>query len=345
MRPISVAVIGAGFWGRNLIRNLSAMPDASLAYVCDLDEARLAALADMAPGAVRTTRLEDVLRDSTVSAVVVATPAESHRDVSVRCLEAGKHLFVEKPLATSRLDAERIVRAASERALTLMVGHLFLFDPAIERCIGLVKARAIGDVRYAHSLRTSMAGTARLDTNIVWDALIHDAYVLTAMMGSAPERVLVNGRGYLSELEDVAFATFDFGDGVLAQCYASWYALEKARRLTIVGSLGILHLDEFAEPRLMFHNRRYVPSEHRDPRGRTRWDWVDEGSEAPPVETGQPLRRECDHFLECLRTGATPRTSGDAALQAVAIIEACQRSLASGGGWTPVEATGLGVRP
>ena len=334
--PTSVAVIGAGFWGKNLIRNLASTPNARLAYVCDLDAARLAAAADIAPAATCTSNLADLLADRSLDAVVVATPAESHRAVAVACLDAGKHLFVEKPLATARGDAEAIITAAEARGRVLMVGHLFMYDPAVRSCIELVRDNQVGDIRYINSVRTSMAGLARLDTNIVWDALIHDAYILTALVGHQPARVLVNGQGYLSPLEDVAFATFDFGGGILAQCYASWYALEKARRLTVVGSHGIMHLDEFAAPKLAFYKRRYVQSDLVDPQGRRRWEWVDDGMEAPAIGEGQPLSLELEHFLECVRTGAPPRTGGADALRAVDIIEACQASLAAGGGWTPV---------
>lgn len=336
MSDVGVAVIGAGFWGRNLVRNLATLPGARLAYVCDLDAARLAAAAELAPHAVRTSDLHAILSDPSVSAVAVATPAESHREISVACLEAGKHVFVEKPIATNRRDAEAIIDAARRRRLTLMVGHLFLYDPAVSRAIDLARGGKVGGLRYVNSVRTSMAGTARLDTSIVWDALIHDAYVLTALVGRPPLRVLVNGRGYLSELEDVAFATFDFGEGLLAQCYCSWYALEKARRLTVVGERGILHLDEFADPKLAYHDRRYVASGEFDPQGRPRWKWVDEGTEVPTLAPGQPLRLECEHFLDCVRTGARPRTSGEDALEAVMIVEACQASLAADGAWAPV---------
>jgi predicted dehydrogenase len=182
-----------------------------------------------------------------------------------------------------------------------------------------------------------MGGTARLDTNIVWDALIHDAYILTALQGRPPFRVQANGRGYLSELADVVFATFDFGENVLADCYTSWYALEKARRLTMIGSEGILHLDEFAKPKLVYYRRRYVRSSAVDPRGRVRWQWVDEGQEPQVLEEGEPLRLECEHFLECVRTRTKPRTDGVSALLAVEIIEGCQASLSADGAWVILE--------
>lgn len=333
---IGVAVVGAGFWGKNLVRNFAAIEAANLAWICDLDPVRLDAAAELAPAARPTTALADVLGDAAVQAVAVATPAEAHRDVSLACLHAGKHLFVEKPLATCTADATPIIDEAAARRLTLMVGHLFLYDPGVLRLIELVNGGRAGSIRYITSVRTSMSGTARLDTNIAWDALIHDAYVMTALVGRRPGRVLVNGRGYLSSLEDVAFATFDFGDGVLAQIYASWYALEKARKITVVGSDGILHLDEFADLRLAFYDRKYVRGATTDPRGRARWEWVDGGVEPQPLPPIQPLRAECEDFLACVRAGRTPKTSGREALQALQVVEACQRSLASDGAWAEV---------
>ena len=334
---VSVAVVGAGYWGPNLIRNFANMPGCLLVAVCDLDAARLIAIKEKYPGVRTTTRLDEVLSDSKIDAVAVATPAESHRQVAEACLRAGKHVYVEKPLAASGQDAEAIVRTAQETGRILMVGHLFMYDPGIRRLVELVRGGKVGEVRYITSVRTSMGGTARLDTNIVWDALIHDAYILTALRGWPPMRVQANGRGYLSELEDVVFATFDFGEKVLAHCYASWYALEKARRLTIVGSEGILHLDEFADPKLVYYRRRYVRSEAQDPKGRPRWQWMDEGQEPQVLEDGEPLRLECDHFLKCVRMRSKPETDGAAALLAIEVIEACQASLKADGAWIAVE--------
>jgi UDP-2-acetamido-3-amino-2,3-dideoxy-glucuronate N-acetyltransferase len=337
MSAVAVAVVGGGYWGTNLIRNLASLPTAHLAYVCDLDPACLEAVTRKYPSVQVTQSLADVLSDTSVRAVVVATPAESHRAVGQACLEAGKDVFVEKPLATCKEDAQAIVNLAGTMNRILMVGHLFMYDPSIRKTIELVQGGKVGDVRYITGVRTSMGGTARLDTNIVWDALIHDAYILTALEGRPPLRVQANGRGYLSELEDVVFATLDFGDKVLADCYASWYALEKARRLTIVGTEGILHLDEFADPKLIYYRRRYVRSTVEDLKGRPRWHWVDEGQEPQALENAEPLRIECEHFIECVRTCTQPNTNGQAALLAVKIIEACQSSLVADGAWVTVE--------
>lgn len=337
MNKTVVAIVGAGYWGTNLIRNFASLPDAHLAYVCDLDPARLKTVAQEYPSVQVTPSLADVLADPAVQAMVVATPAETHREISESCLKAGKDVFAEKPLATSRKDARAIIDVAEASGRILMVGHLFLYAPAIERTIELVQGGKVGEVRYITGTRTSMGGTARLDTSIVWDALIHDAYILTALQGQPPLRVQANGRGYLSNLEDVVFATFDFGKKVLADCYVSWYALEKARRLTIIGSDGILHLDELADPKLVYFRRYYVQGNELDPQGRRRWQWVDEGQEPQALGEGEPLRLECEHFLECVRTRAKPRTGGADALSAIEIIEACQASLAADGAWTKVE--------
>ena len=336
MPAVGIAVVGAGYWGPNLIRNFASLPECRLAAVCDLDAGRLAAVAQKHPGVRTTTRLEDVLADPEIAAVAIATPAESHRSVAEACLAAGKHVYVEKPLAASGRDAEAIVDAAEVAGRVLMTGHLFLYDTAVAQLITLAQAGAIGKLRYAHGVRTSMAGTARLDTNIIWDALVHDAYILPALFGRPPRRVLAVGQGYLSSLEDVAFVTFDFGDGALAQVYVSWYALEKARRITVIGSDAILAYDDLAETKLVRYARRYEQSGDRDPQGRLRWHWRDDGGQAVDLPKAESLRTECQHFIACVAHGKPPRTDGRAGLVTVRVLEACQRSLAAGGAWVEV---------
>jgi UDP-2-acetamido-3-amino-2,3-dideoxy-glucuronate N-acetyltransferase len=297
----------------------------------------LAAATEKYPGIRATTRLEEVLSDFEIGAVAIATPAATHRQVAESCLRRGKHVYVEKPLAANSRDAESIVRTAGDTGRILMVGHLFLYDPAVAQLINLVREGAIGQLRYVHAIRTSMSGTARLDTNILWDALIHDAYILPALLGRLPRRVLAVGQGYLSpDLEDVAFVTFDFGDGALAHVYVSWYALEKARRMTVVGSKSILAYDDLVHPRLTLYARHYEQSQDRDPQGRPHWRWRDGGGHAVDVVTAEPLRQECQQFIECVATGIPPRTDGQAGLDAVRVLEACQRSLEMGNTWVEV---------
>ena len=334
---VSVAVVGAGYWGPNLVRNFATLPGCRLATVCDVDATRLAALTEEYPGLSTTTNLDGILSDPAIDAVAVATPAESHRSVAEACLRAGKHVFVEKPLAASSHDAECLVRTANEIDRILMVGHLFLYDQAVSRLIEMARAGAVGQIRYVTGVRTSMAGTARLDTNIVWDALIHDSYILPALFGHLPQRVLAVGASYLSPgLEDVAFVTFDFGDGALAHVYVSWYALEKSRNITVVGSQAMMAYDGLSNESLVLYARRYERSSERDPQGRFRWHWRDEGGQPVDIAPAEPLRAECQHFVECVSRGRRPRTDGQAGLEAVRLIEACRRSLESGSQWVEV---------
>lgn len=332
-----IGIIGAGYWGPNLIRNFNTLPGADLLMVCDLADEKLEKIAGQYPNIRTTTNYLDIISDSAVEAVVVSTPAENHCQSVMEALTAGKHVFVEKPLATNSADAELMVRKAEEKGLILMVGHIFLFQSAIEQMISLVNKGDIGDIRYAHGVRTSMAGTARLDTNIVWDALVHDAYILPAIFGKSPERVRAVGGCYLSpDLEDVAYVTFDFGDGRLAQVYASWYALEKTRQITVIGADGILKYDDLAPSPLVRYDRRYEQGADLDPNGRPRWHWHDADAQAVALEAAEPLKGECQHFLDCITKGQKPKSDGWSGLQSIHILEACQRSLENDNGWQEV---------
>jgi len=333
---INLAVVGAGYWGPNLIRNFAGLPECRLMAVCDMDPARLHLIGEQFD--VRTTtHLEEVLSDQEIKAVAIATPAESHYAVADACLRAGKHVLVEKPIATTSKDAENLVSIAEMAGRILMVGHIFLYDSTVSRLIQVVQAGEAGQIRYVHGVRTSMGGTARLDTNVIWDAFVHDAYVLPALFGCAPQRVMAVGAGYLMPgIEDVAFVTFDFGDGALAQVYVSWYALEKSRKMTVIGGEGILHYDDLAPSRLTRYARRYEQSPERDPQGRPRWKWKDDGSQPIEVAQSEPLRAECQHFIECVATGRKPMTDGHAGLETVRILEACQRSLENNNKWIEI---------
>lgn len=334
---VGIGLIGAGYWGKNLVHNLATAQGGELISVCDLDPRNLETARGLCPDVSTTTSIDELLADGRIRGVAVATPAETHREVVERCLAAGKDVFVEKPLATSVSDAAALADCAGKSSRILMVGHLFLYDRSIEALLELMRAKRAGETRYVTVTRTSMGGTARLDTNIVWDALIHDAYLMPAIIGRPPERVSAIGRGYLSELEDVVFACFDFGGGVVAECYASWYALDKTRQITVIGSEAVIRLDEFADPKLVLYRRRYQAGDERDPRGRLRWRWIDEGAEPQAVERGEPLRAECEHFIECVQTRRRPRTSAGEALLAVRIIQACQASLSADGAWVLLE--------
>lgn len=334
--PIGVAVVGAGYWGAKLVRTFSALDGCRLLRVVDVDPARLEAIRQAHPGLDTSPLLSDLIGDKEVEAVVVATPAEAHCEVAIRVLSSGRHVFVEKPLATSLRDGQAMYAAARNSGRILMVGHLFLHDPAVRSAIDLVRAGAIGDLRYLTSVRASMSGTARLDTSITWDSLIHDAYVLPAIVGRPPTRIRAAGGAYLSQLDDVVFAEFDFGEGILASCQATWYGLQKERRLVAVGSKAIIEIDGLRPQPLVVHRRRYAESEFQDSQGRRRWQWHDDGSEVFHVASHEPLQLECADFIACIREGHQPTEGGSEGIAAIRIIQACQESLEHDGSWARV---------
>lgn len=335
---VGIGVIGAGYWGPNLIRNFEAIPSAKVWAVCDLDSTKLGLIREKYPGIKITTRLEELLALPDIDAVAIATPAETHRIIAEKALQSGKHVFIEKPLASNAKDAKIIVRTAEAKERVLLVGHLFLYDPGIAEMIRLVQNGFIGEIRYVYGARVSMSGTARLDTNIIWDALVHDVYILPSLFNRKPFRVLAVGGRYLSpNFEDVAFVTFDFGEEKLAHVYVSWYGLEKAKRITVIGSEGILVYDDLSQSRLMHYARRYERSKEVDPMGRLKWRWRDQGGQPIEISSEEPLLRECKHFLECIINGVQPLTDGASGLETVLILEACQESLKNNNIWMEIK--------
>ncbi len=333
---INVAVIGAGYWGPNLIRNLASLEGANLVAICDGNPARLKALADL-PNVDRMTDVDNLLSRRDIDAVFIAVPAEIHASLTRKCLQAGKHVYVEKPLATHLADASLLCELAERFGLVLMVGHLFLYESATTRLIEEIRKGTIGRLQYAQGLRMSMSGTARLDTNIIWDALIHDAYIQPELFGRNPDRVLAVGGSYLKpDIEDVAFVTFDFGEGALFHCTVSWYALEKVRSLMVIGSKGMFSYNGLSPNPLVRYNRGYIQSNEFDPEGRPYWRWIEGQGEVIHITPIEPLREECLHFLACVASGSRPRTDGWAGLRAVEIVEACAASAKAGGIWQKI---------
>lgn len=344
MTTLRVALIGVGHWGPKLLSIARAHPDVALTACCDVDPRRLTSIENLEETRV-TTSLDDVLADPEIDAVLVATPAATHHGVARQALLAGKHVFVEKPLATNAADAADLGGMADRFRRTLMVGHLFAYHPAIVRLLDLIRAGHLGQIRYVHSVRTSMSGTARLDTSIVWDALVHDAYLLSALFGERPVQVSAAGRSYLNTgIEDVVQATFDFGGTRLACCFASWYSVEKARRMTIVGSDRMAVYDDLApDGSLAVHDCKYVADGDANKAGRRRMIWRDDGFRCLEPGPHDPLRTELDHFFTCARTGERPRTSGREGLDAVMVLEALNESIAQGGRLIPIAPASVGA--
>jgi predicted dehydrogenase len=306
------------------------MPGAELVLVCDADEAARARAAALAPSARLGTRLADAL-DSDVDAVVLATPAVRHADHARAALRAGKHVLVEKPLALRAADAESVAAAVAESGKTLMVGHLMIYHPAFTRLAELVSSGELGDILYAYALRVNL-GRVRSDENALWSLAPHDVSMLLHLLGGAPESVSARGGSYLQAgVPDVVFVNMRFPTGVLAQVQLSWLDPRKERRLTVVGSQKMVELDDVhPTEKLRIHDKGYdAPptfTEYSEFLSIRQGDTL-----IPRVVMTEPLELECKHFLDCIATGATPRTDVTSALDVVRVLEAAQESLDADG--------------
>jgi len=330
---MGTAVVGASGWGRNVVRAFYAAEAGTLRWVCDRNAELLVGLEARFPGVRGTTTWDQVLADPAVDAVAVAVDAPNHVVLARAALEAGRHVFVEKPLALSVREAESLCALAEARGLTLMVGHLLLYHPAIVKTRALIEAGALGDLLYLYARRVNL-GIVRETENAWWSLAPHDIAVALHLVDDVPAQVNVTGASYLQRergIEDIAFATLRFAGGFLAHLHVSWLDPDKRRSLTVVGSRQMLTFDDTAATEKL---RIYDKSAMPNPGHTTYAEGVGVRSGtvvSPTLPNIEPLRLECDHFLECVRTGARPRSDGRQGLAVVRVLEAGQRSMRLGG--------------
>ena len=326
--PIRIGVVGLGYWGPNLARNFDALPNARLAWICDGDGDQVESVAARFPGARATTSFDELLADPDLDAVAIATPVPTHAALSIRTLEAGKHVFVEKPLAQSVAEAEQVVAAARDHGRTLMVGHLLEYHPGVERLKQLVDAGDLGQVRYIYGNRLNL-GKLRADENALWSLGAHDVSVLLRLAQEDPVECHAHGESYMREgVEDVVFAFMRFPSGVAAHLHLSWLDPHKERRFTIVGSKRMATFDDMdPERKVTVYDKGF------DQKADTYGEYITRSGDvmSPQISNEEPLKIECRHFVECLRTGASPATGPETGLRVVRVLEALQRSLDSGG--------------
>ena len=321
---LRVAIIGAGYWGPNLVRNFNEAPGAEPVAVADLSDERLAAIKKRFP-AVRTTRdHRELFADKTIDAVCIVTPISTHRALAEEALAAGKHVFVEKPLAGTAADAEAIVRAAERAGRTLMVGHTFVYNPAVTAVRGLLERGELGTVQYIDSQRVNL-GLHQFDFNVLWDLGPHDVSISLYWLGEEPEWVQCIGACFVQpEIEDVVFLTMGFPSGALAQAHLSWLAPSKLRRMAVIGSKKMAVYDdtEAAERVKVYdHGVESLSSEE------LRRSYRAGDIHSPRLAITEALQLEVRHFIECVREGKRPRSDGEAGLQVVRVLEAGMRSL------------------
>ncbi len=332
---ISVAVVGCGYWGPNLIRNFSACPDTRLVAVCDRDAARLQQVAAQYP-AVETMRdLDELLGRSDIDAVAIATPVRMHAAMAMAALHAGKHVLVEKPLAGSVADAEKMVRLAREKGLTLMVDHTFVYGGPVRKMKELIEEGELGDIYFIDSVRINL-GLFQHDVNVIWDLAPHDLSVLDYLVGRLPRSLSAFGTCHADnqhEIEDVAYLNLDFGNGLLASFHVNWLSPVKVRHFIVGGSKkSIVFNDLEPAEKIKVYDRGITISQDAEAQRQVLIGYRTGDVWSPHIEQTEPLQSMVRHFAECIREGKKPLTDGEAGLRVVRILEAAQRSIKAQGG-------------
>ena len=316
---IAVAVIGCGHWGRNLVRNFHEL--GALSAVCDSDVRRLEEFGGRYPGARRHSELEEVLDDPRVPALAIATPAVDHHAHVLAALERGKHVFVEKPLATSYGEGRHLVEAADRAGVVLMVGHILEYHPAIRTLDEIVREGGLGRLLYIHSNRLNL-GRIRREENILWSFAPHDISVILRLVGERPEAVRTSGATYLQQgVADVTVMNLYFPSGVQAHVFVSWLYPFKEQKLVVIGDRKMAVFDDTLKQDKLRVYDKGVEWENDAP--------VIRRAEEVAVyfESAEPLRLECQHFLDCIRGNTRPRTDGRSGLAVLEILDAGQRSM------------------
>ena len=331
-KPINVAVVGCGYWGPNLIRNFSALPECKVRYVCDKDEKRLAHMKQLYPSVETTKDFEKIVGDKEVDAVVVATPVHLHYELAKKALQAGKHTFVEKPMTQTSEQSNELVQIAAKKKLTLMVGHTFIYSAPVRRIKEIVKSGDIGEIQYISSRRLNL-GLFQKDINVAWDLAPHDISIILYFLGKPPISVNCQGKAHINkDIEDVTNMSLDFENGGFATIHSSWLDPNKIREMIIVGSKRMIVYDD-NEPleKIKIYDKRVETPPHYDTFAEFQYSYHYGDMLAPYIKQTEPLKVETQHFLDCIKTGKTPESSGLDGLRVIQILEASSRSLKNGG--------------
>jgi predicted dehydrogenase len=323
-QQLRIGVVGLGYWGPNLARNFAAIDGCELAYCCDGSQEVRDRIAPIFPRAKLVSEIETLLEDDTLDAIALATPVPTHAELAVRVLEAGKHCFVEKPLAQSVAAAQRAQAAAKAAGRVLMVGHLLEYHPGLAKLKELTDSGELGEIYYIYGNRLNL-GKLRADENALWSLGAHDVSVVLHLAGEEPTEVVAHGESYVREgIEDVVFCFMRFPSGLAAHLHLSWLDPHKERRFTVVGSRRMATFDDMElERKLTIYDKGF------DEDSRTYGEYITRSGDifSPRIPNREPLRIECEHFVQCALTGMTPRSDGVSGLRVVRVLEALEQSL------------------
>lgn len=326
---VGVVIVGCGYWGVNYVRVFNQLTQTRVAAICDQNADRLKEIEKQFPGIATTTRLDDALAMDGVEAAVICTQANSHYDVARQCIDAGKHVLVEKPITTTATDAEDLTDRAKAKGVTLMVGHTFMYNAGVRKVKEYIDNHELGRMYYLYAQRTNL-GPIRHDVNALWDLAPHDISIFNYFVGAVPEwvsavgaRVLGNGR------DDVGFVTMQYPGGVVGHIHVSWADPHKVREVVVVGSNQRIVFNDVSVPEQVRVFEKGVSAAESEPSGYGEYHFEirDGAIISPRIEVSEPLRNQATHFISCLQTGEQPLTGGKEGRDVVAVLEAIDRSL------------------
>jgi predicted dehydrogenase len=330
-RKLRVGVIGAGYWGPNLIRNFAALEGCALGAVCDADPARLAPIGRGHPGVRLEREPRALLEDPALDALAICTPVHTHHPLARAALAAGKHVLVEKPMAHSLAAARELVELAAAEQRVLMVDHTFVYSGPIRKMRALIESGEIGELLYFDSVRINL-GLFQKDVNVLWDLAPHDLSIMDHLLQREPRWVSAIGTTHFGELENLAYVTVRFDGSLIAHFHVNWLAPVKIRRTVIGGSKKMIVYDDLdPSDRVKIYDKGVSINADRAERDRMLIDYRTGDMHAPRIDKTEPLAEVCAHFVECARHGRRPATDGEAGLRIVRLLEAAQQSIARDG--------------
>jgi predicted dehydrogenase len=323
-----VGVVGCGYWGPNLIRNFKGLPNCHLRAVCDVSQARLKHMTSLYPDVEAVTDFHHLLNGVGLDAVVVATPVKHHYALAKASLLAGKHTLIEKPMAASSAECEELIEIAKSNGLVLMIGHTFLYSAPIRKIAEIVQAGDIGEIRYINSRRLNL-GLFQKDINVAWDLAPHDISIILHILGELPQAVNCQGNAHVTPgIEDVTNISLSFRHKRFATIQSSWLEPRKVRDMTIVGTRRMIVYDDLqTHEKIRIYDVRVERPPHYDTFADFHYSYHYGDSYIPHIQQEEPLKAECQHFLDCIESGAKPLTSGYEGLELVRILEAASASL------------------
>ncbi len=338
-KVLNIAVVGCGYWGPNLIRNFVFSSRCKLKYICDLDPKRLEYLTRLYPGINATTHFAELVEDQELDAIVIATPVNFHFELARKGLEAGKHILLEKPMASSAAQCRELIDLAERKKLTLMVGHTFIYSSPVRMIKEIVERGEIGDILYISAQRLNL-GLFQKDINVAWDLAPHDISIINYVMEGYPICLNCQGKAHVSsDVEDVTNMSLNYPNGKFATIQSSWLDPNKVRRMTFVGSKKMIVYDD-TEPleKIKIYDKAVNVPPHYETFGEFQFSYHYGDMSAPYIKQTEPLKVQCEHFLDCIINEMKPLTDGSKGLSVVSILEAASLSLKNHGDRIEIDA-------